>query len=378
MNNIQTLMAKQEIDACLIADNANIFYLSRRIYRGYVYIPANGAPLYLVIRPIGLQGEGLHYIRKPELIPELLAQLGLPLPKNLGLELDEIPFSQIQRFQKIFPEAAITNVSGMLKTVRMVKRPDEVELIRQDGEHHVAAYSKIKELYTEGMTDVEFQIEIERVLRQEGSLGHLRTSGALMEINMGSVLNGDNADAPAPYDFAVGGAGVNPALPVGACGKPMAKGTTVMVDMNGNFNGYQTDLTRTYRIGEVPALAQQAHDLSIKILRTLEKLGTPGTPVAALYDKAIELAEEAGLSQYFMGHTQQSSFIGHGVGIQLNELPVVMHKSRHTLEENMVLALEPKFVIPGVGAVGVENTYLVRAQGLESLTPAPEELANLL
>ena len=76
-------------------------------------------------------------------------------------------------------------------------------------------------------------------------------------------------------------------------------------------------------------------------------------------------------------HIQKAAFIGHGVGIELNEMPVLTPRSKDVLEENMTIAIEPKFVVPGVGAVGVENTYLVTNNGLENLTPFPEEMAEL-
>ena len=97
------------------------------------------------------------------------------------------------------------------------------------------------------------------------------------------------------------------------------------------------------------------------------------------YRKTSEAAErkEAGLEEYFMGLKQKAGFIGHGVGIEVNEMPVIAPRSRDILEAGNVIALEPKFVIPSVGAVGIENTYVVRDNGLECLTNAPEEIAEL-
>ncbi|MDE7109595.1 MAG: aminopeptidase P family protein, partial [Muribaculaceae bacterium] len=152
---------------------------------------------------------------------------------------------------------------------------------------------------------------------------------------------------------------------------------TVMVDMSGSFNGYQTDMTRVWRLGEISALALRAHECSRSILRECEKMGRPGVKVAELYDKAIEIAKGEGFDKYFMGHRQQAPFIGHGIGIELNELPVVTSRSRDVLALNMTIALEPKFVIPGVGAVGVENTYVVTDNGLKALTVFPEEIQEL-
>lgn len=374
--------------AILLADTANIFWKTHRVFRGYAYLPHSLAdePVLFVIRPNELDIPGVQYIRKPEQIPAKLEELGMELPATLGLELDELPYSQAIRLQKVFPGAKVENVSVRIREARMIKTPREIKLIREDCRKHAMAYERIPKLYRTGMSDIEFQIEIERVLRQEGCLGYLRTYGGMMEINMGSVLNGANADVPSPYDFAVGGGGADLSLPVGADGEIMNPGTTVMVDMNGNFNGYQSDLTRTYAIGDLPQFAYHAHEVARHILRELEHIGVPGYPVVEMYQKAVSIARDHGLAEYFMGHRQQAGFIGHGVGIQLNEWPVIAPKSRHRLEEGMVIALEPKFVIPAVpskthkpvGAVGLENTYLVTADGLENLTTTPEEIVTLI
>ena len=134
------------------------------------------------------------------------------------------------------------------------------------------------------MTDVELQIEIERALRLEGCLGLFRVQGGSMELFMGNILVGDNADSPTPYDFAMGGAGADASLPVGASGEPIVAGKTVMVDACGNFNGYMTDMTRCFRVGEVSELAMKAHELSISVNRRLAQFGV-GTPAKQLMRK---------------------------------------------------------------------------------------------
>lgn len=106
-------------------------------------------------------------------------------------------------------------------------------------------------------------------------------------------------------------------------------------------------------------------------------MAKPGTPTASMYEKAVAMAEEAGLTDYFMGHAQKAGFVGHGVGIEVNELPVLAPKSRDVLAVGNVIAIEPKFVIPSVGAVGIENTYVVTEDGLDVITDAPEDLKEL-
>ncbi|MDE7407612.1 MAG: M24 family metallopeptidase, partial [Muribaculaceae bacterium] len=241
----------------------------------------------------------------------------------------------------------------------------------------VSANRRVPRLYKEGMTDVELQVEIERDLRLEGCLGIFRISGSSMELYMGNLLVGDNADAPSPYDFAMGGAGQNPSLPVGANGTEIRPGNSVMVDMNGNFNGYMTDMTRVFKVGDLPELALKAHQCSIDIHHALKQMGKPGTEAKMMDEEARRIVKEAGLEKYFMGHRQHAGFIGHGIGIEVNELPVISPRSRDVLEKNNVIALEPKFVIPHVGAVGIENTYVVTDSGLHCLTDAAEEIISL-
>ncbi|MDE7159898.1 MAG: Xaa-Pro peptidase family protein [Muribaculaceae bacterium] len=365
-------------DAILIGFNANIYYTSLRFFRGYVYIPVEGEAVRFVIRPMGFTEEkDVIYVRKPEEIPSRLRELGMTLPATLGLEQDTMTWSDIARLVKAMESPRVINASPLLRAARMVKTPWEIGQIKEDGIHHAEAYRRFTKAYREDMTDIEWQVEMERILRLEGCLGYSRVSGQLMEINLGSVISGDNADAPTPYDFAMGGAGVSPAFPVGADGTTMRPGTTVMVDMNGAFNGYQTDMTRVWRIGEIAPLALEAHRCSLDILRELERIGVPGCPVAELYNKAISLVEERGLTDNFMGHRQHAPFIGHGVGIELNEMPVLTPRSKDVLAENMVIAIEPKFVIPGTGAVGAENTYQVTPDGLVTLTRFPEDIIPL-
>lgn len=380
----QALMAEAGIKAMLVADNANLYYLTGRFFRGYVFLPANGDPIYFVIRPDSVEhGENVVRIRKPEQIASELARLGVELPDTTALELDSLSYSEIRRLDAAVngttPDfRSIANASPLLREARMVKTPLELRMMKADGEHQAAVYRRVTRCYKSDMTDLEFQVEIERILRLEGCLGRTRVAGRLMEINMGSVISGENADTPSPYDFSMGGAGTDPALPVGADGKTMKEGTVVMVDMNGCFNGYQTDMTRVWRIGGISQLASRAHACSIRILRVLEKEARPGMEAGELYRRAEAIVEEEGLSPYFMGHRQKAGFIGHGVGIELNEQPALTSRCQTLLKEDMTLALEPKFVIPEVGAVGVENTYRVTADGLENLTPMDEEIIELI
>lgn len=370
-DKIRNGLTARHIDAALITDNANTYYLTGRVFTGFIYLPSNGQPIFFVRRPIALEGDGVVYVRKPEEIP---ATLSLTMPQSIGMELDVTPYSTIERLSKVFAQATVSNISRILADARAIKTDYELTLLKQSAIKHELVYRRIPNLFRPGMTDIELQIEIEHISRLEGCLGQFRISGDSMELFMGNVLSGENADNPSPYDFAMGGEGTDPSLPGGANGSVIRPGTTVMVDMNGNYTGYMTDMTRTFAPAPVDELALKAHSCSIEICHTLEKAALPGTEARQLFELAEKIARQHDLHPYFMGHRQKAGFIGHGVGIEINELPVIAPRSRDILKANNVIALEPKFVIPHIGAVGIENTYVVTPQGLKSLTNAPEEL----
>ena len=367
-------LKSQGIDAILVSENANLYYTSGRVFCGFTYITADGSVTYFVRRPVGLSGDNVRYIRKPEQIAEMLPAM----PATIALELDTTPYSTVERLRKIFGDAQVANGSDVLRRCRAVKTPYEIARLNESGVHHTMAYSRIPRIYRGGMTDVELQVEIERVLRNEGCLGQFRIAGGSMELFMGNILTGDNADNPSPYDFAMGGAGLDLSLPVGCNGSAISPGHTVMVDMCGNFTGYMTDMTRVFYVGRLDETAAKAHQLLIDIHHRLAKEFHAGCEAKRMYEVAMEMVTAAGMDDYFMGHTQKAGFIGHGVGIEVNELPVLAPCSRDVLEEGNVIAIEPKFVIPHVGAVGIENTYVVRNDRLECITNAPEEITELL
>ena len=379
LNRLYAAMTKAAIPAAIIRTAANIFYLTGRVFRGFIYIQPGQPARYFLRQPTTLTGLDIHLIRKPEEIPAVAARAGIAIESVVAQELGDVAFSEAMRLAKALGAAApAADITPVMKKVRAVKTPKEQELLRISGSKQSMVYQRIPGLYREGMSDIEFQIEIERTSRLEGCLGQFRVAGADMEIFMGNVLTGDNADAPSPYDFAMGGAGLHPSIPVGADGTIIKPGLPVMVDVNGNYTGYMTDMTRCYALGEVSEQVEKAHRLSIEICNELQQMMIPGANAADLYKRAEDMATRAGMERFFMGHRSHAGFVGHGVGIEINELPVIAPRSKNILEAGNVIALEPKFVLPHIGAVGIENTYIVRNDApAEQITTAPQQIMPL-
>jgi Xaa-Pro dipeptidase len=377
-DKIRALMVQQGIDAALITCNVNLIYTYGHVVSGYLYLPLNAPARLFIKRPNDIEGEHIHPIRKPEQITELLKECGLPLPAKLMLEGDELSFTEYNRLAACFPETEVVPCgTALVRQARSVKTPIEIEMFRRSGAAHTKAYEQIPSVYQPGMTDRQLSIEIERLMRLEGCLGIFRVFGQSMEIFMGSLLAGDNAAVPSPYDFALGGKGLDPSLPGGVSGTLLQAGQCFMVDMGGNFYGYMGDMSRVFSIGRLPEQAYTAHQTCIEIQEEIAAMAKPGTVCEDMYNKAIEIVTKAGFADYFMGVDQKAKFIGHGIGLEINEMPVLAPRMKQELEPGMVFALEPKIVLPGIGPVGIENSWAVTTDGLEKLTLCKEEIIEL-
>lgn len=377
LRKVQQTITEMQADACIITSSVNQYWLCGFIFDGFLFLFPGENPVLFVKRPSNIDDERAKFIRKPEQIPDLLREMGISLPGRILIEADQLPFTSATRLQAALNMPEIKNVSGELRKIRAVKSEYELEQMRESARIHAYVYGLIPALYHEGMTDLELQIEIERQMRLHGSVGIFRSFGENMDIFMGSMLAGNNAQAASPYDYALGGAGISPLLPLGANGALLSPGTTLMVDMAGNYRPWMDDMTRTFAIEYAPDIAYKAHQVSIDIHNAIIKNFRAGALCPELYLLAEEMVKENGLESYFMGTVQQAKFIGHGVGLEINEPPVLMARSKEVLEPGMAFALEPKFVLPGIGAVGIENTYVVHESGFEKITLCEEALIVL-
>ena len=370
-------MRKSGVEACILTSGINLFYLTGVIYTGFLYFPLEGEPINFVKKPNDLHLDDVVPVRKPEMMADELQNRGISLPKSILIETDTLSYSSVLRIISTFKVKEIQNASVLMRRLRMIKTPFEIEQTRFNAQIHKKIYEIAPSLYRKGMTDLEFQIEIEYQMRKMGSIGVFFSYGENMNIHMGSLLSGNNAEASSPFDFALGGNGTTPLLPLGANGSVIEDGHTIMIDMAGNFLPWMTDITRVYSIGQVSELAYKAHQVSIEIHQAVADRARTGVACSELYELTYNMVRKNDLTDYFMGTRQQAKFVGHGVGLEINEPPVLALQSKEVLEAGMIIALEPKFVIPETGAVGIENTYLITETIPENLTIVNENIVAL-
>jgi Xaa-Pro dipeptidase len=378
LNYLQEQLVEKDWDGCLITSNVNLYYYSGTMQVAYLFVPRQGEPTLFVRKNYKRAIEEsplsrILKIRKPEDMQDLLAaEYGSP--GKIAMELEKLDAKTYLRLKNIFAEAEVIDVTGLIRSQRAVKSSYELELLKENGQKAVEVFNSFPNLIEEGMKDYQLAAAVEYELRKTGHTGLVRSHGTSQDFFFGQVLVGENALVPPSYDLALGGQGLTPVFPVGTRGEVIKQGQPILIDYVVNYNGYNVDITRTYCIGNLPATPRNAYQVAQEIQEKIVAKAKPGTKCGVLYDLAVELAAKYGLEQNFMGYTEQAKFVGHGIGLELNELPVLASRFNAELQPGMVIAIEPKFVFPAMGAVGIENTFVMGEKGLENLTPIAEEI----
>jgi len=366
-------MADNGLDAALIVQRVDLFYFSGTGQDAHLFVPAEGSPLLLVRKSFerAVQDSPLEHVVAVKSLSGLKKSMEReysgPL-KRLGMELDVLPVNNYMLYSKLFPNAAINDVSPLIRAARMVKSEYELQMIRQAARMNDKLYSSVGEILKEGMSEIEFAGLLEAQYRKNGHQGFVRVRSFNSEVFYGHIMSGANLAVPSCSVGPTGGPGLNPTMPQGAGSKIIKRHEPVQIDYVGVVGGYMVDQARTFFIGDPPEKFLKIHATALAIQEALISQGRAGAKAEKLYDTAMHIAAEAGLTEGFMGYPQPVTFVGHGIGLELDELPVIGRKSPHVLKEGMVIALEPKFILPGEGLAGIENSFVVTEKGLDKLT----------
>jgi Xaa-Pro aminopeptidase len=382
VRGLQGSLRARAVDGALILQNADLFYYAGTVQQSHLYVPADGQPTLFVGRVLErAQAESalaeVVPLPSPNRLGEALRSRYGALPQRLGLELDVLPVNRLYRLQRELPGMLPVDVSSDVVRQRAVKSEWEIGLLRTSAAIADGVCERLPDLLREGLTEAEFAGRVEAEARALGHEGLIRMRGFNQEMFYGQLLVGPSGGVASFLDAPLGGPGLSAAVAQGVSMRRIGRGEPVVFDFVPVRNGYITDFTRTFSLGPLPDELRRAYDAALQIQAAVLEAARPGTACRVLFDAALAAAEAAGLAEHFMGHgSTRARFIGHGVGLELDELPVIAARDTE-LEPGMVFALEPKFVFPGVGAVGIENTWCVRPGGPERLTLSSDELREL-
>jgi Xaa-Pro aminopeptidase len=377
---LQDTLQKEGIDGVLLVQRADTLYYSGTAQNVHLYIPRVGRPLVLVYRDVGrAQAEttwGVIPLLKISTIPALIEGSLLPLPKVLGLEFDSLPVSQYERFRKAFPEASFVDVSQRIRQQRAVKSEWELARLTEAAWIFPQVMAYAREILRPGLTEIELEGLLDQKARALGHEGLVRTHAYGFEFYSGTIITGPRATVPGYLDGPISGQGPSFAFPQGASRAVILEGETIVADLITSLNGYQMDQTRIMALNHLSSELLAAHNTALEIQERLRIALIPGRTAGEVYEEIMTwVKDNTPYEQNFMGFGQgRKSFVGHGVGLELDELPVIGRGSKEVLVPGMVVAIEPKLIFPGIGAVGNEDVVVVEGdKGARCLTLAERD-----
>jgi len=377
IGKLQERLQAAGLDAAFLVQNADLFYFTGSIQQGILVVPTQEDPVYFVRRVFERAVDesplpGIRKISSPKEVTAYYAEKGITFSK-VGFELDVLPVGTFLRFQQVFPGAQPEDVSPILREIRAVKSPHEAAALRDCGKKLANLLSGARQKIRPGVTEMELQGLLHGEAIGGGHTVITRMRAFNQDTGLGCVISGPDAAIPSYADFPTAGKGSCPYVPAGQGYRAFGKNEPIIVDLMWAQNGYLVDMARTYSIGPLPAKLEEAYGHTVAVMRAIEEGIRPGAAAKDLYEAGLAVAVSTPYAGNFMGAPgYNTKFIGHGVGIEVDELPFIAKGAPTVLAPGMVFTLEPKFVFPGEGAVGLENTYLVTETGFEVLTPLAE------
>ncbi len=384
VSDFQANLLKRGIEGALLVQRADTLYYTGTAQNVHVYIPTEGRPIVLAYRDFArAQTESsweVVQLKGMSKIPKDIQNAGLPLPNILGLELDVLPVNQFERYRKVFPEVSLVDVSTEIRLQRSVKSPWELTRLEESARIFPLVLEFAKEVLHPGMTEVELEGLLEGKARALGHGGHVRMRGFGSEFHVGAITTGARAAANSCFDGPVAGQGISIAHPNGASMDRIQMGEPIVVDMVSVVNGYQIDQTRILSLGPLSDELMKAYEIAKQVEEKIRCALIPGRVAGEIYEEILSwICDNTPYQENFMGFgTSRVRFVGHGVGLELDELPTISKGAKEVLQAGMVIAIEPKFVFPGIGVVGIEDTVVIEAEmGARYISMTPRELIVL-
>jgi Xaa-Pro dipeptidase len=381
LDALRSKMADQGIRFAVILQTVDLFYFTGTVQKGVLVVPVDEPPIFFVEKSLfrALYESPLEItpIKKIKDTRDILKERNV-LKGSGAMELDVIPVLLFEQWKSILGYDHLDDISPLIKQVRLTKSDFEIAQILKSGEIVSHVFRKAKDIVREGKQEVEIEADLIAEGRRRGHQGLLRMRGFNQEIICALVTQGYSSTVTSGADVPISGFGLTPAVGQGSSASTVKKGIPLIVDYGGGYNGYVTDETRVYVVGEMKEIFRKPYEVSREIIEDIMGFAKEGVDTVEIFTRALNRVKRAGLEEYFMGHGEgQVAFIGHGFGLELNELPVIAARHKTMLKEGMVMAIEPKFILPNEGAVGIEVDFVVRKEGLQRLVETPLDIVSI-
>ena len=266
--------------------------------------------------------------------------------KKIGFESEYLTYAKYKYLAEILQGIRLISVQNSVEIIRLIKDEDEIKKISEAAHIADRVFEKILDFIKPGLTEIEIAAEIEYLMRKFGA-------------------------EKASFDTIVA-SGSNSAMPhAKSTGKKLEAGDFVKMDFGAMYQGYCSDMTRMVVLGSPDKKKREIYNLVLRAQKTALNKVKEGLCCREVDSIARDIISEAGYADNF-GHN-----LGHGVGLEVHELPTIGPKSNDFLQSKMVFTIEPGVYIEGFGGVRIEDLVVLRDDGPEVLTKSPKELVEL-
>lgn len=354
-----------------IFSKINLYYFTGTMQEGMLLIPREDDATLWIRRSFDRATDESLFpqIRSMESYRDVAGTI--KLPETCHIEAEIIPVAFLQRFQKYFPFKNIKSADRQINKIRSIKSSYELDLMEASGARHRYVLEECApKILIKGMSEVDFVTELYSVMLREGHHGVARFAMFETDLGIGQVGFGESSIYPTFFNGPGGNSGISPAVPIiGRRDRKLEKGDLVFADVAFGVDGYHTDKTMTYMFGRpLPESAISKHKKCLDIQNKIAEMLKPGSIPAEIYRNIME-GLDSEFAENFMGYKNRKvKFLGHGIGLHVDEHPVIAEGFNEPLELGMVIAVEPKIGIEGIGMVGIENTFLVTEKGGRCIT----------
>jgi len=356
-----------EWELAVIFSKVNQYYFTGTMQDGMILIPRDREAEYWVRRSFerALDESSFPVIKPMNSFRDAAAGFG-KVPSAVYVETEIVPIALLERFRKHFPFETVKPADVAINTVRAVKSRYEIELMKKAGMiHRKVLEEKVPMILKEGMTEAELALKLYNVMVEEGHDAGIRFGMFDTPMILGHIAFGVSSIYPTFFDGPGGNYGMSPAVPsFGSRENRLKTGDLVFIDAACAVDGYHTDKTMTYMFGkQLPENVIDIHRRCVEIQNEAASMLKPGAIPAEIYKTVISKLSPDFLDNFMGFGKRRVKFIGHGIGLNVDEYPVIAEGFTEPLQEGMVIALEPKKGIAGVGMVGIENTFAVTPDG---------------
>jgi len=369
-------------DIAVFFDRVNQYYFTGTKQNSVLIFLKNGQGHYFVKKSykrakMESSFDNIHQMSSFRDIPKIIGEQKYA---NGYIEMNKLPMGLYNMVNKYLNIENPKSIDGVIGYQRSVKSEYELEIMKAAASRHNFFLRKVvPTLFTEGMSELDFAALYGHEMIKNGHQGTLNYNMFQANNASGDVAFGENSVYPTAFDGPGGAKGMYPAQSkLGSPDRKLKSGDLVFADWDFAMYGYQSDITQIYIFkGKVDDEMQAAHNECIRIKDMASKMLKPGAVPSEIFKTVVDTLDEK-YTQDFMGANNENvKFLGHGLGLCVDEMPVIAPRYDVPLEENMVIAIEPKISFEGRGLVGVEDTYIVTKDGGLCITGGLDDIIEV-